>query len=360
MFYIDSMYRGGANRVIANLVNYFAGRGFNVFLVNDSFGNKENEYAVNDKVQRIALVSENKKKQGFLLGTISRILRLRAVIKKEKPVTVVSFMGPPNYRMLLACLGIKTRKIVSVRNDPYREYGKGFKKLFANLLFRFANGVVFQTEEASLFFSRTIRKKSCIIFNPVNELFYTQNLHEEKNEIVFIGRLQNQKNPRMLLDSFNLIKDKYPMHRLLFYGEGELLSSLKEKVNEYGIENRVLFLGLTNNVPECLSSACCFVLCSDFEGMPNSLMEAMAVGVPVISTDCPCGGPRTLIQSEEQGLLVGIRDTRMLSEALDRILASKQLREMMRTASRERAKEFQPETVFQQWEKFLLNTETAI
>ena len=357
IFYIDSMYRGGANRVIANLVDFFAKESYDVVLVNDIIGDKENEYPVNEKAKRIILLNKTEKKHIFLFDTINRIKKLRLLIKEENPVAVVSFMGPPNYRMLFACIGIKTRKIVSVRNDPYIEYGRGIRRLFTNIVFKLANGVVFQTEQASSYFFKNIKNKSCIIFNPINEVFYNQTLRPEEPNIVFLGRLQEQKNPEMLLDSFLLIKDRFPEHRLLYYGEGELLSKLKTKVDKNMINDRVFFKGLTNNVPEILSSACCFVLCSNYEGMPNALMEAMAIGVPVISTDCPCGGPKALIENEEQGLLIRVQDSAMLSIALEKIISSKITRDKMRKAAKERSKLFQPAVIYKQWESFILYAE---
>lgn len=351
LFYIDSMQIGGANRVIANLVEYFFKLGKEVILVNDiKLENNILEYEIPKKVIRKYL---DDKLRGRLKKNILRIIRLRRIIKEEKPDVVLSFMGPPNERMILATLGLPIRKIVSVRNDPYREYGSGIKKIITNFLFRFVDGCVFQTEEAREYFKKTIQKKSTIIFNPVNKKFYNQELLQEKKYILMVGRLQSQKNPHLLLEAFLEIEDKYRDFKLIFCGEGELKESLNKKIVEKDLQERVIFCGQVKNVEKYLAEASVYVLSSDYEGMPNALMEAMAVGVPIIATDCPCGGPRTLIENEKQGILINCRDKESLQENLQKLLDDKDLRERMRSESRKRAEIFCSDKIFKQWEEFL-------
>lgn len=351
LFYIDSMQMGGANRVIANLVEYFFKLGKEVILVNDINPEKDIlEYKIPNEITRKYLDTE---KKGRLKKNILRITRLRRIIKEEKPDIVLSFMGPPNERMILATLGLNIKKIVSVRNDPYREYGKGIKKIIANFLFSFADGCVFQTEEARGYFKKAIQKKSIIIFNPVNKKFYNQKLLQEKKYILMVGRLQPQKNPHLLLEVFFEIEDKYKDFKLLFCGDGELKESLNKKVVERNLQERVIFCGQVNNIEKYLSETSVYVLSSDYEGMPNALMEAMAVGVPVIATDCPCGGPRALIENEKQGILINCRDRKSLRENLEKLLNNKELRERMRIESKKRAEKFQPKIIFEEWRKYL-------
>lgn len=360
MFYIDSMQMGGANRVMANLTSYFSKIGVKVVLVNDIRTKPEKkEYEIETKVKRVFLDDKIDNENNKIIKNLKRIQRLRRVMQDEKPDAVISFMGPPNERMVVATLGLKVKTIVSVRSDPYMEYGRGIRRVVANILFSIANGCVFQTDEAARYFRRRIVKKSRIIFNPINPKFYQVEHKKENGHIIVVGRLQHMKNPELILNAFAKIEKKYPWCELDFFGTGDLEKSLVEKVKRYGLVGRVNFKGLAMNIEEELARASVFVLCSDYEGMPNALMEAMAVGLPVISTDCPCGGPRMLILNPDQGLLVPCNDIESMVRALEKVLENKELRQKMSVESRKRARQFHPDIVYKEWEMYIesLNTE---
>ena len=353
--YIDCMQFGGANRVMANLASYFAEHSNEVILINDVHPTKDKqEYDVSNKINRLFLDVGAEKTTNRIHRSILRIRNLRTLLKSEKPDVIVSFMGPPNIRMLLATVGLKTRKIVSVRNDPYKEYGTGIRKIISGIIFRLADGCVFQTGDAARYFPKSVQDKSEVIFNPVNEKFYRQELLPEEKNVVMVGRLQPQKNTALAIKAFSQVASKYPEYKLVLYGEGELKKSLQNLAQKLGILEQVVFAGQVSNMEEKLASAAIYLLSSDFEGMPNALMEAMAVGVPCISTDCPCGGPRALIQNEKQGILVPVGNDERMSNALDSLMTDKELRNNMRKAAKIRAQEFKPVHIFAQWEKFLM------
>lgn len=350
-FYIDSMQMGGANRVMANLTDYFCNNGCQTILINDIYPvSGYPEYKISLGVKRVFLQREKASK---LTKNILRIFDLRRLIIKEKPDCVISFMGPPNIRMLIATVGLGVKKVVSVRNDPNAEYGTGLKRAVAVTIFRLANGVVFQTKDAAKYFSESIRKKSAIIFNPVNPKFYNYHWRPGGTEIVIIGRLQPQKNPMNALRAFELIHEKLPQYTLDFYGDGELKTELETFAQKAGIADKVRFHGRTNKVECVLENAALFVLCSDYEGMPNALMEAMAVGVPVIATDSPCGGSRALLENEDQGALVPCKDSKKLAKAMLDVLSDNTKQMRMSAGAAKRAREFAPEKILKEWELFI-------
>ena len=134
-FYIDSMGLGGANRVMANLVSYFHSNGYDVCLINDvSPTGKDKEYSLPDDIKRY-FIDNNGKRHNFFCKQFHRLKAIRSILKENETEVIVSFMGPPNTRMLLATLGMKVKKVVSVRNDPYKEYGTGFKRFLARTIF---------------------------------------------------------------------------------------------------------------------------------------------------------------------------------------------------------------------------------
>ena len=352
IFYIDSMQLGGANRVMANLVNHFASIGAEAVLINDIVPDQNIlEYEVRDSVKRIFLDIHEK---SSLLSNIKRIFKLRKIIREMHADAVISFMGPPNIRMLLATIGFRCRKIVSVRNDPYKEYGDGIAKNITNIIFELADGCVFQTQEASEYFSKKMQRKSKIIFNPVGKQFYGVKRSDNPHNIITVGRLFSQKNHALLIKAFSKIADEFSDENLIIYGEGDLRPELEDLVRNLGLEDRVFLPGSAANILEKLAEAKIFVLSSDYEGMPNALMEAMAVGVPVISTDCPCGGPSMLIQNNVNGFLVPCDDEDALSLALMKLLNSKNMKDIGANGKRS-AKTFNEDEIYKQWEEFLLS-----
>lgn len=353
--YIDTMYRGGAQRVMANLSGHFAVNGYEVIMCNDF---KQNDdmlcYSVNENVKRVYL--ENEESGNFVKKNINRILNLRHLINLEKPDIVLSFLGGPNKRMLLATIGLRVKKVVSVRNDPNKEYGASvLSRWFARRLFTLADGCVFQTEDAAAYFPLSVRRRSKIIMNPVDKRFFEVQRAEDPKDIVSVGRLMEQKNHKLLIRAFSKIAGEFPEENLIIYGDGPMRSELEKLCEELNLKERISLPGATENVEEVLSKAKCFVMSSDYEGMPNALMEAMAAGVPCISTDCPCGGPKMLIQNEKQGILTNCNDIEMLAEKIKMILSDDVFRETLGHGAHSRMQDCKSSVVLGEWENYLNN-----
>lgn len=352
LLYIGSMYIGGAQRVMANLANYFCADGYDVVLVNEVVPIKgKKTYVLDNNIKRIYL--DNTDGSNFIKRQKMRIFNLRSIIKKERPDIVLSFLGPANIRMLLATVGVNNKKVVSVRNDPNKEYGKGFKRIISRQLFKLADGCVFQTKDAADYFPDKVKKIAEIIYNPVNEVFYHTQRGNIKKEIIYVGRLVKQKNPLLLINAFARIAKNFPEWNVVFCGEGELKVRLINECKALGLEERVYFVGEITNVAERLSEAGIYVLSSNYEGMPNSLMEAMAVGLPCISTDCPCGGPKELIEDKKNGILVPVGNEFKMAEALSLIMDNQNLREELGKNARIRALEFKYDVILKKWKDYL-------
>ena len=351
MFYIGSMQLGGAQRVVANLINYFINQNYCMVLINDIVPqNNKKEYEIDSRVMRYFV--ENKKKN-FIIKNLSRIIEIRNIVKKEKPDVIISFMASPNIRTIFATIGLKTKKIISVRNDPNVEYGTGLKKIISNIILRKTDGCVFQTDDAKKYFCKKIQKNSTIIFNPVNPIFYETNKSGIGKDIITIGRLEKQKNHKLLIDAYIKISDKLRNDKLIIYGEGSLRKELENYIIKNNMKSKILMPGLIDDPYNKLSMAKLFVLSSDYEGMPNALMEAMAVGVPVISTNCPCGGPKDLIVNEKQGILIKCGDVDELSKNIIKIINDKTTLKNMSEEAKTRAQDFKSINIFVEWEKYI-------
>ena len=350
LFYINAINGGGAERVILQLAHHFADIGYRSVLVT-SFVDEGKEYDIPQNVIRLS-IEQKEIKQSRIKRNFSRITKLRKFIKQETPVAVVSFMAEPNFRALIATLGLRTKRIISVRNDPKHEYSGKLGKFIGKYILPLADGCVFQTEEAKAWFPKKLQRKSKVILNDVKEEFFE--VHREKtNNVISIGRLSKQKNHSLLIDAFSLVAKKYPDEKLLLFGEGILENNLKQKIKSLGLQEQVMLMGQTNNVADVLKKAKIFVLSSDYEGMPNCLMEALAAGVPCISTDCPCGGPREIIDNGNNGILVPIQDPDAMCQALDKLLSDIEYAEAIGKTAKESALRFHPNKIFMEWKSYV-------
>lgn len=350
MFYINTIKRDGAERVITNLASHFSNDGFEVAFVT-SYRVRE-EYSLCKKVRRYSL-EENEKKQSRVERNFSRILRIRRLCKSEKPDILIAFMGEPNFRAIVATIGLPVRTVVSVRNDPNREYSGKIMRFVGKYILPLADGCVFQTEDAKQWFPLQMQKKSEIIFNAVKQEFYEIKRKPINQLVIAIGRLSEQKNQRLLIEAVSELKDDYPDLRLKIYGEGELGTELNNLIKKKRIDGFVSLEGQTLDVPSKLSEADIFVLPSDYEGMPNALMEAMAVGVPAIATDCPCGGAKMLIRDRENGILIPVGDKDKLKSAIKELLDNPAEKKVISESAKRSAAVFSENIIYLQWKEYL-------
>lgn len=354
--YIDSMHRGGAERVMSILTNEFSRDGHKVILATDVpvLKNKDN-YVISDKVECVYI---NPKSNNFFRKNWQRMKQLRKIVRNEKVDTTLSFLGEQNYRMLIATIGLKCRKCVSVRNDPTHEYGKTrLKKWVANRIIDMADACVFQTEEAKKYFNERVQKKSEVIANPIDDKFFKIKRAKSPKNIITVGRLEPQKNQKLLIDAFASIADKID-DDLLIYGEGSLAKELREYIKSIGMTKRIFLKGGTDNIGRELAKGKLFVLSSEYEGMPNALMEAMAAGVPCVATDCPCGGVRALAGNNAGGALVTCGDVDEMGKTVLRIIKSKSLSAMGKRA-KTRMTEHKTDSVVLRWKTLLLLSDNA-
>ncbi len=351
LFYINVLSGGGAERVIANLSNQFSNDNFEVVLVTTYV--TRNEYEVVNTVKRINIEDSINLNSNRILKNYKIMRSLRHILTDEKPDVAVSFMEEPNFRLILASIGLKIKTVVSVRNDPSKEYSGMIGKIISHVILPLANGCVFQTKDAKEYFPKSLQNKSRIIFNAVKEEFYQVVRKPVYNKIVAVGRCSKQKNHKLLIDAFEKINSKYPVATLDIYGEGPLRQELIDLTYEKKLEKKIKLKGNVKDVSRVLAKADVFVLSSNYEGMPNALMEAMAAGVPVISTDCPCGGPRMLIDNWKNGVLISVKGINELVDALNRIFLDDELKKKIGIEGKKSASQFKPEKIYDEWKEYL-------
>lgn len=349
LFYINQLSGGGAERVMSQLANFFSSSGDEAVLVT-SF-RCENEYELAEGVVRHSLEDEEIV-QSRLMRNVSRIRKLRAIIRSEAPDIVLSFMQEPNFRALVAGLGLPCKVVVSVRNDPAKEYaGKVGGVVGKVLMPLLADGCVFQTRQAADWFPKRLRRKAEVIPNAVNPVFFSTEKSDADAYWVAVGRLAEQKNYPMMLRAFAAVHDDFPDERLRVYGEGPIRGDLQRMIDSLGLSDSVALCGQSSDIPAVLANAKGFLMSSDYEGMPNALMEAMAVGLPCIATDCPCGGAADLIGNHEGGILVAVDDHEDMAAKIEMLLGSPSLQ--IGRKARARMEKVRPDSVFGAWRRYI-------
>lgn len=315
MFFIPSLGSGGAERVVSILSNKFVERGHEVYVT--MLTHYKCQYSLSKKVNIITLNCDHDLELSVVKRYLSRMKKIRNAVKQIAPNIIISFMSETNIDVCLALQSVNIPIIVSERNDPAIDPNNLIKKIMRRILYTKPKGFVFQTPDAKAYFSKRVQNKSCIILNPINSKLPSLTSEKERDKrVVAVGRLNPQKNFKLLIDAFCLFYELHNDYILEIYGEGEMEKDLSVYINEKQMNDVIKLKGFCRDVHERIVSASMFVLSSVFEGMPNALIEAMAIGLPCISTNCPCGGPKMLINHKVNGLLVPIGDCNELENAM--------------------------------------------
>jgi glycosyltransferase involved in cell wall biosynthesis len=293
-------------------------------------------------------ISETKKIRRFI-----QLFQIRHIINQEKPNVIISFLSVPNMLSVIATRFLRIPVIVCERGDPYQQ--KGFSAYFNKCLLNLAEGVVFQTEGAKTFYPKKIQAKSAVIPNPVTISDCEIMPYERrKNEIAFVGRFEmRQKRQDIMIKAFQKVLLKYPNFKLVFYGDGEDEKKVAKMVEDAKITKNVIFAGVTQNIQEALNKSKIFILTSDYEGIPNALIEAMVTATPVISTDCSPGGARMLIKNGINGLLVPVKDVEGIAKAIFRYIENPELAKKYAMNATNIKIDYSSEKIISKWEEYI-------
>jgi glycosyltransferase involved in cell wall biosynthesis len=346
LIFVPSLGSGGAERVACRLASELSKR-HQVYLI--YYVRKEKTYFVGPGVHKINFYIPFRKqipgKMERWYGIICKTLAVTWAQYKYKIDTSISFMDELNLVNVLS--RGSCRKIISDRNDPAHKSEVSYKdSLFAH---QHTDYAVFQTRRVQSIYGEIVRNKSCIIPNPTEVSCLVSSYREKK--IVTVGRLHKQKNQKMLIAAFALFRKTHPSYHLHIYGDGELSNELHQAAEYYGVKDSVHFEGFKEDVHAAIADAEMFVLSSDYEGLPNALMEAMMMGHACISTSF--AGAEELIEDERNGLLVPVGDKDALCKDMCRLSENPELRERLGKAAAVTAQAWTTECVVRLWERIL-------
>ena len=340
MFITASVNRGGASRVISILANHYAAKNWKVDLVV-----KEtiiNGYQLHSNVKVFECGKEGKQ-HGYAFYR-----KLRAIIKEESPDIVVSFLTIINFYAIAACAG-RRKLIISERNDP-RLSASRLHFLLSKALYPLADGIVFQSYRVMNYYNEIARRKGKIILNPI-EVSFVKDSTTESKRIVTAGRFVEQKNHKLLIDSFAEIRKKHNDYELYIYGDGILRGEYEDYLLRLGMQNVVHLPGNVPNIHERMKDAQIFVISSDYEGLSNSLLEAMAMGLACISTKS--GGAEEIISDFQNGLLVDVGDKAGMVKALEKLICDESFRKRLQEGAILTSQRFLKDNIIQEWEAMI-------
>lgn len=356
LFTIGNLSGGGAERVISLLANAFADRGMDVCICCIGRDQKNVAYPLDDRIRLLSIPSEKG-------GKLGQLLRLRQAVKAFVPDVVISFMSYIAIQTLASLLFTGIPVVYSIRSyvlpDAHVEMGKESSvwriiHWGTLLLYPRARGAVYQSKEQQACFRPARRRKETVIPNPIDPdpLWDRPNRNEEK-KIIAVGRLAKEKNYPLLLHAFARILPDFPDYRLEILGEGPERKAIELLIQDLALENTVSMPGFVSNVREKVFSASIYALSSEYEGMPNALMEAMCLGTPCITTDFLGGVAHTLIEDGVNGRIVPRGDVDALAQAMAELLSHEQTRKELGKNGKALRKQVTTETIVSEWLSFL-------
>lgn len=358
IFHHNCLEQGGAERVVSNLANAFVDLEDDVIVATEWFG--DNEYELDNRVRRIhvGLSSEDESK-GRITKMWVRLRNLRELVKKEQPDIIIGFTRKPLFRTIMAAIGTDVPVAIAVRANPWGLYNDFFSRLSVRFLFPRVDGAVFQTEMQKSFFPKYIHKKSKIILNPVNKKFFQEEDIEKEKLVISTGRLDKLKNQEMLFKAFIRVHDKFPEYILELFGEDSFdgtKENLEKIITDNHAEEFIRLMGGSDQLEKELPRAEVFAFASNSEGMPNSILEAMCMGVPVVATDCPSGGPATIIENGVNGILTKINDEDEFVAAIEKILNDKRFANELGENAKKIRDRVDADVIVSYWRDFIRQT----
>ena len=350
IFALASLGSGGAERVVSLLADKMAESGHQVEIICLKFNDVY--YQISPQV-KITFAMQHTKSR------FKELFWLRQYIKKQKPDVVIPFTEGVYCFTILSLLGTRILIVASERLDPAAM--SPTRKFLKRLLLPYADWLVVQTQSIKEYFPQSIQKKTSIIYNPVNDDVFGLPLlslkgmkgGERLNRIISVGRLFPQKNQEMMIRAFARIAEEFPDWQLVIYGEGPLRAELEFLVSSFKMQGRVLLPGRTEHVIEELRKSKIFCLSSDYEGMSNAMIEAICVGLPIVTTDV--SGVRELVEDGVNGFVVPCREVSMFGEALMRLISNDILREKFSKQSLMNRDLFRIDTIIGNWEKTIVH-----
>ena len=351
-----SLFCGGAERVVVSLAEGFQLHGHEVTVITGT--EKDTDfYQLPPGINRIALGIMGVSK-GFLdaiKSNLNRVSVLRKAIKLSEPDIVIAHLTETNILTVLATLKTKYPVLITEHCDPNLIFYGKFWSILRRLVYPFATKLSSVSQGVENYFTWLPKNKKQVIYNPFflsqnasSEMEIPTGVNSDRQWIMSMGRLTNQKGFDILLKAFAKVAPKYPDWQLIILGEGELRSELEQLKAELNLGEQAVLPGRVKNPFLLMERAQFFVMSSRFEGFPMAHGEAMLCGLPVIATDCP-SGPRELVRDGIDGILIPNQDEAALTAAIERTISNPEERAKFAKSAPQVGSRFSLEKIIQDW-----------
>jgi len=323
---IHAVSSGGAERVLTELANYYARKGIHdVHLITLQPEGAPLFYPLDSTItlHQLGLNQIGAGGVAKLKRVIKRLCAMRKALKTLKPHKIISFVDEMNIATLLATLGLQIPVVISERTDP-RCYNIGrLADVGRRLLYPMAYHLVLQGNYVRSCFPY-LSEKISVIPNPVPFPKEPARALESSCIIMHVGRLDRYKGHHELIQAFSKLEKKFPKWSLEIYGEGPERENLEALIAEYGLQDRAFLKGLASPIQPELKRASLFAFPTHYEGFSNALAEAMAMGLPVIASNCD--GNLELIEHEKKALVFSVGDVEQLADHLLHLMSDTEMR----------------------------------
>lgn len=330
---------GGGERCVVNLANYLSQKDNEVIIYHFGEGSRYSIY----KNVKICAIPNNKNR--WLIRKLQRLIGFISLIKKESLDFFYAFGWAPSIYGVIAC-GDNIPVIASERIDPLSEPELKILRVIRNFAYKKADILICQTNKAAEYFHKYNTK---VILNPLKPNLPERYLGERKKKVVNFCRFTKQKNLELLITSFSMFLMDHGDYELFLYGKGPLKDELVLLCKKMEISEYVHFNDFNENVHELIKDARMYVSSSNYEGLSNSMLEAMGIGLPVICTNCPIGGPEMVIEDHFNGILIPMNDAHSMCDAMKEIADDEKLTEKLSKNAYKIRDKLSEDNIYQQW-----------
>jgi len=324
VIFIPSIEQGGVEKNLFYITNFIHNKFKNIYLVT---ANKPKKKLAGKNIKFLSPRSDYfKNKNRFLKSLICSYLILKYF--KDKKILIFSFQS--NFFSIIISKLIRSKIIIRLNTSPEKYISNIFKKLFFKYLYKLADEIIVNSYEFKQNLFRSLKIKSHVILNPIKikkirkkKINFFGNFKGLK--IISIGRLTDQKDHITLFKALNLLKNKYNVKfKLFLIGQGYKFKMLKSYIDEKMLNINVKMAGYKNDAFDYISSADLIILSSKYEGLPNILIEAQYLGIPIISSNCP-SGPKEILLNGKLGSLFNVGDYENLTKKIYNFYKNKKI-----------------------------------
>jgi GalNAc-alpha-(1->4)-GalNAc-alpha-(1->3)-diNAcBac-PP-undecaprenol alpha-1,4-N-acetyl-D-galactosaminyltransferase len=354
-FVVADLESGGTQRVVTNLANHWSKKGRNITVI--TLANAESDFFnLLPAVRRIVIGGQDNS-SSFLAGlaaNFQRIRNLRKTLRDLKPKYTVAFIAQTNILTILAGIKLKTKIIISERNDFRKQSVGRIWDVLRKRFYPMADLVTANSQDVVAAMASFVPEaKLAFLPNPIALFAGDPDKVKKNNVILNVGRLHEQKGHADLINAFARIADEHEDWTLEILGEGSERGNLETLISRLGLEGRVILKGRVTDVENYLFRAKIFAMPSRYEGTPNALLEALSAGLPSVISDATAGALE-YVKHGESGYVHPVYSVDALAHLLGKLIDNPAIRKKFAVAGKQSVEHLSLEKVTETWEQVIL------